>query len=81
MQTFWVVFEPVIQGLRSESMWYVSIYVHYIKEQQKEYVHIIKPLNLKLRHIVAGPICRTRPLSNLIDILLDPFLLQIKSYA
>ena len=52
-----------------------------IKEQQKEYVHIIEPSDLKLRPIVAGPICPTRPLSNLIDILLKPFLLQVKSYV
>ena len=51
-----------------------------IKEQQKEYVHIIEPSNLKLRPIVAGPICPTRPLSNLIDILLKPFLPHVKSY-
>ena len=35
-----------------------------IKEQQKEYVHIIEPSDLKLRPIVAGTICPTRPLSN-----------------
>ena len=52
-----------------------------IKEQQKEYVPIIEPSDLKLRPIVAGPICPTRPLSNLIDILLKPFLLYIKSYV
>ena len=52
-----------------------------IKEQQKEYVHIIEPSDLKLRPIVAGPICPTRPLSNLIDILLKPFLLHVKSYV
>ena len=51
-----------------------------IKEQQKEYVHVIEPSDLKLRLIVAGPICPTRPLSNLIDILLKPFLLHVKSY-
>ena len=37
--------------------------------QNVEYVHIIEPSNLKLRPIVSGPICPTRPLSNLIDIL------------
>ena len=52
-----------------------------IKEEQKEYVHIIEPSDLKLRPIVSGPICATRPLSNLIDILLKPFLLHIKSYV
>ena len=49
-----------------------------IKEQQKEYVHIIETSDLELRPIVAGPICTTRPLSNLIDILLKPFLLHVK---
>ena len=52
-----------------------------IKEQQNEYVHIIEPSGLKLRPIVAGPICLTTPLSNLIDILLKPFLLHVKSYV
>ena len=52
-----------------------------MKEQQTEYVHIIEPSDLKLRPIVAGPICPTRPLSNLIDILLKPFLLHVKSYV
>ena len=51
------------------------------KEQQKEYVHIIEPSDLKLRPIVAGPIFPTRPLSHLIDILLKPFLLHIKCYV
>ena len=52
-----------------------------IKKQQKEYVHINETSDLKLRPIVAGPICPTRPLSNLIDILLKPFLLHVKSYV
>ena len=52
-----------------------------IKEQQKEYVHIIEPLDLKLRQIETGPICPTRPVSNLTDILLKPFLLHVKSYV
>ena len=51
-----------------------------IKEQQKEYVHITEPSDLKLRPIVAGPICSTRLLCNLTDILLKPFLLHLKSY-
>ena len=41
-----------------------------IKEQQKEYVHIIESSDLKLRPIVAGPICPRRPLSNSVYILL-----------
>ena len=52
-----------------------------IKEQQKEYVHIIEPLDLELRQIETGPICPTRPVSNLTDILLKPFLLHVKSYV
>ena len=45
------------------------------------YVHIIEPSDLKLRPIVAGPICTIRPLSNLIGILLKPFLLHVTSYV
>ena len=52
-----------------------------LKELQKEYVHIIEPSGLKFRPIVAGLICPTRPLSNLIDILLKHFLLYVKSYV
>ena len=48
-----------------------------IKEQQKEYAHIIEPSDLKLRPIVAGPIFPTRPLSNLIDIVLKYFFLHV----
>ena len=48
-----------------------------IKEQQKEYVDIIEPPDLKLRPIMAGPIYPTRPLSHLNDILLKPFLLHV----
>ena len=44
-----------------------------IKEHQKEYVNIIETSDLKLRPIVAGPVYPTRPLSNLIDILLKFF--------
>ena len=47
---------------------------------QQEYVLIIKPSDLKLSPIVAGPI-PTRPLSNLIDILLKPLFLHVKRYV
>ena len=33
-----------------------------------------------LRPIVAGPVCPTRNLSDLIDKILKPFLIHIKSY-
>ena len=52
-----------------------------IKEYQKEYVNITEPSDLKLRPIVAGPVFPTRPLSNLIYILLKPSLLHVKSYV
>ena len=45
------------------------------------YVHIIVPSDLKLRLIAAYPICPARPLSNLINILLKPSLLHVKSYV
>ena len=41
---------------------------------------IHEPSDLTLRPIVAGPNCPTRRLSNLVDILLKPFLIHIKSY-
>ena len=50
-----------------------------ITEHKKEYVHIIERSDLKVRPIVADPICPIRPLSNLIDSLLKPFLLHIKN--
>ena len=52
-----------------------------IEEKQKVYVHIIVPSDLKLRLIAAYPICPARPLSNLINILLKPSLLHVKSYV
>ena len=48
-----------------------------IKVQNSEYVKIYEPPNLTVRPIVAGPNCPTRCLSNLVDILLKPFLYQI----
>ena len=44
------------------------------------YVEIKAPDNLSFRPIVAGPICETHRLSNLIDILLQPFSKHVKSY-
>ena len=45
-----------------------------------EYIKIYKPLDLTLRPFVAGPNCPTRRLNNLVDILLKPVLIYIKSY-
>ena len=47
-------------------------------------VNILKYMNtqiyLTLRSIVAGPNCPTRYLSNLVNIVLKPFLIHIKSF-
>ena len=51
-----------------------------IQVKNCEYIKIYDPLDLTLRPIAAGPSCPTRRLSNLIDILLKPFLIHIKSY-
>ena len=51
-----------------------------IQVQNSEYVKIYEPRDLTLRPIVAGPNCPTRRLSNLVDVLLKPFLIHIKSY-
>ena len=51
-----------------------------IQAQNSEYIIIYEPSDLTLRPIVAGPNCPTRRLSNLVDILLKPFLIHVKSY-
>ncbi|MCG8094140.1 MAG: hypothetical protein JAZ17_11035 [Candidatus Thiodiazotropha endolucinida] len=55
-----------------------------IKEQcQKTTTNVLElkdPSDLKFRPIVAGPVCETHRLSNLIDILLKPFIKNVKSY-
>ena len=48
------------------------------KKDKKECVHIFEALDLKLTAIVAGPACPTRPLGNIVDIILKPFLLLSK---
>ena len=51
-----------------------------IKTQNSEIIEIFEPNDLKLRPIVGGPECLTRKLSQLIDILLKPFLKHIKTF-
>ena len=51
-----------------------------IQVQNSEYIKIYEPSDLTLRPIVTGPNCPTCRLSNLVDILLKPFLIHIKSY-
>ena len=52
-----------------------------IQNQNDEYIEIFEPSDLTVRPIVGGPNCPTRPLSELIDIILKPFLVHIKSYV
>ena len=51
-----------------------------IETQKSEYIEIPNSSDLKFKPIVAGPSCPTSRLSKLIDILLQPFLIKIKSY-
>ena len=51
-----------------------------IQVQNSEYVKIYGHQDLTLRPIVEGPNCPNRRLSKLVDILLKPFLIHIKSY-
>ena len=50
------------------------------KTQNSEYIEISDPLDLQFRPIVAGPSCETSRLSCLIDILLKPLTIKVKSY-
>ena len=51
------------------------------QEINTEYLELENPADLKFRPIVAGPVCETHHLSNLIDILLKPFVQHAKSYV
>ena len=46
-----------------------------------EYLEILDPEDLTFHPIVAGPACETHRLSNLIDILLKPFIEKVQSYV
>ena len=52
-----------------------------ILAQKSEYIELLEPKDLKFRPIVAGPSCPTHRLSNITDILLQPFLEKVKSYT
>ena len=52
-----------------------------ITKQKSEYIQLPRPTDLKFRPIVAGPVCPTHRLSNLIDIILQPYLKHVKSYV
>ena len=51
-----------------------------IQAQNSEYIKIYEPSDLTLQPIVSGPNCPTRRLSNLVDIILKPFLIHTNSY-
>ena len=51
-----------------------------IKEQNSKVVNINELQDLKVKPIVEGPKCPTRNLTELIPILLKPFLKYVKSY-
>ena len=51
-----------------------------ILEQNSSYVQCGTDVDLKMRPIVAGPVCPTHRLSNLIDVVLKPYLKHVKSY-
>ena len=48
------------------------------QETYSPYLELKDPSDLKFRPIVAGPVCETRKLSNLIDILLKSFIKHVK---
>ena len=52
-----------------------------IEIQKAEYIELHNPEDLKFRPIIAGPACPTHRISNLTDILLQPFLQKIKSHV
>ena len=52
-----------------------------IQQQNNEYTEIHEPDDWTARSIVGGPDCPTRLLSQLIDIILKPFLIHLKSYV
>ena len=51
-----------------------------INKQNSEIIEIFEPNDFKLGPIVGGPKCPMRKLSQLIDILLKPFLKRIKRF-
>ncbi len=51
-----------------------------IKKQNKEYIEITAPQDLKMRPIVAGPSSPTHRLSNFIDLILKPLCKKVPSF-
>ena len=51
-----------------------------ILKQNSEVITLNEPEDLKLRPIISGPECPTRNLSNIIDKIIKPLLVHVKSY-
>ena len=52
-----------------------------IKIQNKEYIAVLQPEDLKLRPIVAVPNCPTKRLSTLLDIIIKPMIKHVKCWV
>ena len=52
-----------------------------LKDKSSFYVKLPRPSDLKLRPIVAGPVCSTHRLSNMLDIILKPLCKLVPSYV
>lgn len=52
-----------------------------ILQQNKEYIELYEPNDLTVRPIVGGPNCPAKPLSELINKILKPLLIHIRSYV
>lgn len=52
-----------------------------VNEQNREYITMNAPTDLKLRPIIAGPTCPTNRLSNFIDIILKPLCSCVPSFV
>lgn len=51
------------------------------RETQVGILELKDPIDLQFRLMIAGRICRTHRLSNVIDILLQPFIKYVKSFV
>ncbi len=49
-------------------------------KQNSDCVHVPRPEDLTFWSIIAGPICLTHKLSNLIDLILKPMITKLPSY-
>ena len=52
-----------------------------VLEQKSEVINVLNPLDLKIRPIIGGPSSPTSHLSELIDHLLKPYMMQLPSFV